>query len=123
MKITMSLKTSLKIFGTIFIVLVLLSNYWAIGNWFFSALFNEKWNEYTTIHGKFTADEFPEKGRDFARVERMFADFKKSNPQTSDTILYRTFSKNPLKFWHWHEYIFNKGYRLPYKPPSEIKKD
>lgn len=119
----MNLKISLKILGTIFIVLLLLSNYWAIGNWFFSTLCNEKWNEYTTIHGKFTADEFPEKGRDFARVERMFTEFVQSNPQTSDTILYRTFSKNPLKFWHWHEYIFNKGYRLPYTNPSEIKKD
>jgi hypothetical protein len=113
----------LKIILVAFVSLILLSNYWIVGNWFFSGLFHEEWNEYTTVHAKFTADEFSEKGRDFERVERMFAEFVKSNPQTSDTVLYRTFSINPLRFWHWHEYVFNSGYRLPYKDPVEIKKD
>lgn len=43
-------------------------------------------------------------------MENRFKEFLKNNPQTNDTILYRTFKKNPLKFWNWQFYMTSDIY-------------
>ena len=43
-------------------------------------------------------------------------------PGTTDTIVYRTFWRNPLAFWRWGEYFYDKRYKLPYKSWNEIRK-
>lgn len=48
--------------------------------------------------------------------------FQKDNPGSTDTVLYRLFSINPLKFWTWYEYITNWRYRLPYANWKDIRK-
>ena len=32
----------------------------------------------------------------------------------TDTVLYRTFSKDPLKFWLWRSYFTHERYKYPY---------
>lgn len=40
-----------------------------------------------------------------------------NNLKPVDTVLYRTFWKNPFAFWRWHSYLNSKDdrYKLPYK--------
>lgn len=71
---------------------------------------------YTTAHGEFTGQEDEYKGGkgDLERIERSFGEFRKVHPQTQDTVLYRTFTRNPLKFWYWRDYLTNCRYAYPY---------
>lgn len=41
----------------------------------------------------------PGKGRDIQSMERGFADFCKEHKEYENTQLYRTFGRNPLKYW------------------------
>lgn len=50
---------------------------------------------------------------DYEDIISGFERYKKAYPE--DSILYRTFKINPLKFWYWREYIVEPKYRLPYK--------
>jgi len=50
---------------------------------------------------------------EFKDVKMSFEDYKKTHP--NDTILYRTFHKNPIFFWKWRVYLFDEMYQLPYK--------
>ena len=70
---------------------------------------------YTTANKDFLEQEDIYKGgpRDLQRIERRFDYFLEQNPQTKDTILYRTFDRNPLKFWYWREYLTNRRYDYP----------
>lgn len=48
-----------------------------------------------------------------------FSDYKKNNPR--DSVLYRTFKINPLKFWLWRDYIVEPYYKYPYIDTQEKK--
>lgn len=48
-------------------------------------------------------------------------EFKRIYPGNTDTVLYRNFAMNPLKFWRWGEYVFNWRYRLPYINWKEVR--
>lgn len=50
--------------------------------------------------------------------ERVFAEYKKQHP--SDTILYRTFAINPLKFYLWLDYVRRPEYQYPYKKKGTV---
>jgi hypothetical protein len=41
-------------------------------------------------------------------------------PNILKDTLYRTFTKNPLIFWHWWAYFFDERYTLPYKSKEDI---
>ena len=43
-------------------------------------------------------------------MENRFQVFLKNNPQTNDTVIYRTFEKNPFKFWNWKFYMESELY-------------
>lgn len=47
-----------------------------------------------------------------------FSEYKKTSP--ADTVLYRSFIINPLKFWLWRDYMVLPYYRYPYKSNSAI---
>ena len=49
---------------------------------------------------------------------RHFSDYKRTDP--TDTVLYRTFKINPLKFWLWRDYVVVPYYKYPYKQKSDI---
>lgn len=69
---------------------------------------------FKTEHNEFQFSVIESKGRDVDMMERNFTIFKTNNEMTKDTLLYRTFKRNPLKFWNWYEYIVDEKYKYPY---------
>lgn len=68
---------------------------------------------YTTGDGAFSDSEMIFKGRLFDGVERRFTNFKEVC-KLPDAVLYRTFRREPQRFWLWGQYLFHPKYRLPY---------
>jgi hypothetical protein len=75
---------------------------------------------YTTLHGEVQPWEMPSKQPNFEGALRRFELYKQENPATTDTVLYRTFKRNPLLIWRWHDYLFHPRYKLPYIDPEQI---
>lgn len=62
------------------------------------------------IPGTYAKDKYPE-------LIKRFEQYKKHNP--SDSILYRNYRRNPLRFWMWYRYWLDRDnpmYQLPYRP-------
>lgn len=70
---------------------------------------------YITHDGKFLFSTMPYKNTDVDYLEFNYDEFKKYRSEYDGKGLYRTFSINPLKYWHWYEYLFHKRYKYPYK--------
>lgn len=88
---------------------------------------NDWYYRYSNISGTYTKMENPIQGRMYKRPPKGEFILNRPNfygcrvmPQ-SDTIVYRLFAINPLKFWRWSEYIFDWRYRLPYTNWEAIK--
>ncbi|MBS1578927.1 MAG: hypothetical protein JST29_04735 [Bacteroidetes bacterium] len=106
-------------------VTLLISNWQGFKN--LSGL-NDWYYRYSNISGTYTKMEIPIQGRVYTRPPKGEFILNRPNfygcnlmPQ-SDTIVYRLFAINPLKFWRWGEYIFDWRYRLPYTDWEAIKK-
>lgn len=69
--------------------------------------------EYRTINNEFSFIVIEEKGRDIPMMKNQFNSFLIENLYTKDTILFRTFKKEPLKFWNWNSYFTDKKYKYP----------
>lgn len=72
--------------------------------------------KYSNNSGSFNVTD--RSGNNIRGVKNSFNEFVKSNnPKSTDTVLYRTFWKNPLAFWRWHTYFNDNDerYDLPYK--------
>ena len=67
------------------------------------------------MNSKFVFNAVPAKGRGTDMMERHFQKFLNNNPETADTVLYRTFKRNPLKFWNWRYYLTSDLYKYPMK--------
>ncbi len=76
---------------------------------------------YTTLHGMIQPWEMPGKQPDFKGAMRRFELYKQENPNSTDTILYRTFKRNSVIVWRWHDYLFHPRYKLPYLGPQHIQ--
>ncbi|HZV68579.1 MAG TPA: hypothetical protein VFG10_03515 [Saprospiraceae bacterium] len=70
---------------------------------------------FETKNGYFKDAVIPEKGRDLDHMKYAFARFKEENPGTIDTVLYRTFKLNYLKYWKWHDYATKELYQYEFK--------
>jgi hypothetical protein len=71
---------------------------------------------FESSDGRFEDVEIPEKGRDLAMIERLFADHKKETGQP-DLILYRTTPRMWWQLWAWGEYAFQPRWSYPYREP------
>lgn len=111
----MTKKTVLYV-SVLFIFLLLLTNYTPLKGF----LDLKHAYHYSTWHGELQTAERPFKGCDYRCVGMVLEEFKQQNPHSSDTILYRTFKRNPFVFWRWHDYVFHPRYKLPYLNPEEI---
>ena len=99
---------------TIFSAILILSNiYSGYINVFTEGLF--KSYLFQTEKAEFEFWTMPTKGRDIEMMELQFEDFKEKNPEHSDLELHRTFSRNPLKFWNWFDYLTNDRYQYKYQ--------
>ncbi|MFC0181133.1 hypothetical protein SAMN04515674_11985 [Pseudarcicella hirudinis] len=76
---------------------------------------------YSSGNGKFQTSPGHLKGETttalYKDLIKQFNLYKKKNP--NDTILYRNFKINVLKFWFWREYLTEEHYHLPYKELPE----
>jgi len=80
---------------------------------------------YSTANNEYIDTVFPGKGGTINAMEAGFENFKKSNPEHKDLILYRRFRIEPWKFWLWMEIIgdFDWWWDYPYlKPESRLAK-
>ena len=75
---------------------------------------------FQTEKAEFEFRAMPSKGRDAEILEGHFASFKEAHPEYSDLKLYRTFKRNPLKFWNWYDYLTNEQYDYEYKEEIRI---
>lgn len=85
---------------------------------------NDSYYRFSNISGTFTTVEIPKKGYVFTKAEKpkvcnIIVNGK--NFKQTDTIVYRLFAINPIKFWRWYEYVFNWRYRLPFTHWEAIK--
>ncbi len=70
---------------------------------------------FETKNGNFKYVVIPQKGRDLEMMKHAFILYRHDNPSTVDTVLYRTFKPNYLKFWNWHGYATNELYSYEFK--------
>lgn len=89
---------------------------------------NDWYYRYSNISGSYTKMEDPKKGRVYQKPPNNEFILNRpnfygcNNMPMGDTLVYRLFAINPLKFWRWGEYVFNWRYRLPYTSWEKIKK-
>lgn len=76
---------------------------------------------YQTENAEFEFTTMPSKGRDVAMLERQFSHFKKENPEYNELQLFRTFKRNPLKFWNWYYYLTGDMFQYEYMNEVESK--
>lgn len=93
-------------------VVILLSNIFPVRFLFEPVI---KSYEYESLNSEFEFLVVPAKGRDTDTMERNFQKFLENNPQSNDTIIYRTFQKNPLEFWNWGFYLASDLYNYELK--------
>ena len=89
-----------------------------------SIFLDENYYQYSNYNGSFTTKEHVFKGTGFRGVKNEFKNYKldsKSFKKSNDTLLYRLFLRNPLRFWHWKDYFLDERYQLPYKNWKEIR--
>ncbi|HSF56071.1 MAG TPA: hypothetical protein VLA71_20115 [Algoriphagus sp.] len=99
---------------TIFSAILILSNiYSGYINVFTEGLF--KSYLFQTEKAEFEFWTMPSKGRDIEMMELQFKNFREENPEHSDLEIYRTFGRNPLKFWNWFDYLTNDRYDYKYQ--------
>jgi len=106
---------------TISLVIIVTSNiYSGYINVFTEGLF--KSYLYQTGNAEFEFWAVPSKGRDEKMMQLKFNDFKNQNIEFSNLRIYRTFKRNPLKFWNWYDYLTNERYNYPFKEKIEKEK-
>lgn len=94
---------------------IILSNVFVI---FYVTLFEggfSKKYHFITFDSKYSFTISPYKNTDTKYLEIKYDQFKKYKPEYNEKELFRTFKINPLKYWHWYEYLFAKRYKYQYK--------
>ena len=71
--------------------------------------------EFETKNAEFKITAYPNKGTGAEYMDYHFQKFLMENPETNDTILYRTFKRNPLKFWNYRFYMTSEMYNYELK--------
>lgn len=103
-----------------FFLLISLSNL-PPGKWILDLAIDEYHYRYSNNNGTLTYVEY--KSHDTKGLLRGLNSYKKSFPESKDTIIYRLFKKDILCFWRWGDYIFDKRYKIPYRNWKKIVKE
>ena len=108
---------------TILVFIILFSNWSGFKE---ITAINKGYYRYSNLSGSMTTYEILSQDRLLAKESAFgkgdWSMLKSKYPGTTDTLTYRLFKINPLKFWRWYEYIFNWRYKLPYTDWDQIKK-
>lgn len=86
----------------------------------FSFFLDSQHYRYSNYNGDFTFIEF--KGHDTNMMYRRFNYYKNEQLEKTDKTLYRIFRKNPLTFWRWIDYFYDRRYNFPYKSWKGIRR-
>jgi hypothetical protein len=110
-----SMKTLKYIVVIIFALIIILPNT--------VTLFSEwSWYTYSSKDGKYIFEEYEPQTLTLKRVDELWKITIKEN-NLQDTVLYRNFSKDPLKFWLWRSYFTHERYKYPYIELQEGKEN
>jgi hypothetical protein len=109
----------IKKYVKIFLIIVIVTNIPPV-NGIIGAILNDGLYRYSNETGSYTKSEMQLFNSKVYYGQKTI--YKPCMTTTGDSILYRLFSKNPLKFWNWGEYFYRKKYELPYKSWKEIRK-
>lgn len=85
-------------------------------SYLFDYALDEKHYRYSNASGNFNVTD--RSGNNIIGIKESFKEYVKSNRvKETDTVLYRTFWRNPIAFWRWHTYFNSKDerYKLPFK--------
>lgn len=88
----------------------------------FTLFIDDTHYRFSNGDGGFTGTDIEFKNRHYNLSPVVPSKYRQLNPNSIDTIVYRIFWKNPLTFWRWRKYFYDKRYKLPYKSWKEIKK-
>ncbi len=104
--------------------IIILANTWPFAPLFTTFIdkghYRDGYYRYSNYNGSLTFVEFM--SRDFEMMKRRHEGCLLSRPDLKDKQIYRLFTKNPLAFWRWRLYFFDKRYKLPYKHWDGIEK-
>lgn len=129
-------KIYFRIASLVIITIILLSNT-SIGSWLMDSYFGMDFYAYSNGDGTstFWCGSFKDKPypdistlsttkvdtRVNGATKPVGAELRETYPN-ADTIIYRLFSRNPILFWRWGQYLFgDPKYKFPYKSWEEIK--
>ena len=70
---------------------------------------------YQTENAEFEFTTMPAKGRCIEMMKRQFSHFKETHPEYQDLKLFRTFKRNPLKFWNYYSYLTSEMFQYDYQ--------
>ena len=73
--------------------------------------------KFQTRNNEFSFEAMPGKSRGFKMMESQFEEFRKENPNTDDTVIYRIDLKNYLNLKNWCKYKSMSEWQYPYLPP------
>jgi hypothetical protein len=79
-----------------------------------------RWYSFENREGTYSTSIMPAKGLDEEWMYLSYAHWRieQGKSEDTDTILYRTFKRDYLKFWKWSEYMTNDLYEYPFKEPK-----
>lgn len=100
------------------IVIIILSNTTPFV-WMLKNTVDERHYRYSNYNGSNTFCEFMD--LNFEMMKSVHASCLSHHPDQKDKNIYRLFSKNPLAFWRWRLYLFDRRYKLPFKNWDDIK--
>ncbi len=120
--VQMTRKKAYWLTGILLLVTVLAANLTPL-NWLFMISVDADRYCYANLSGTVTVMENRFKNRAISD----FSQFSHVKPECrvpgfeGDTLMYRLFSKQPLAFWRWKEYLTDERYNLPYITWETIK--
>lgn len=118
----MTRKKAYRLAGILVLLTLLAANFTPL-NWLFKISVDADRYCYSNLSGTVTVMENRFKNRAISN----FGQFSQVKPECrvpgfeSDTLMYRLFSKQPLAFWRWKEYLTDERYQLPYASWEEVK--
>jgi len=76
---------------------------------------------FSTLHEEYCRVAFEGMAPNWEKLGTGFEQFRKENPQSQDTVLYRLFKRPPWQVWNWITFFTHPRYQYPYLPPDQVK--
>jgi len=101
------------------LIIIVLSNIPPIKS-VLGVLLNDDWYRYSNGNGSYTFVD-QQLSNSIYRLNKIVP-LSCRTENNGDTIVYRLFYRNPLRFWNWAEYFYSKKYQMEFKSWDKIKR-